>query len=130
MMGAEERADGATQAPRLLVLSDCTAVIMAVERARGAGGAWRLYRGHRATILERIMIRWERWLGSGGDLVLQWTPAHSGVFPNHYADVVAKAFLGRDASAPYDRPLARQATLVEYGVVAENGGVSWAAGQS
>ena len=74
------------------------------------------------------MIRWERWLGNGGDLVLQWTPAHSGVFPNHYADVVAKAFLDRAPSGGGGTLPMRHGSLVQYAVELSDSAVSWTAG--
>jgi len=55
--------------------------------------------------------------------------AHCGVFPNHYADVVAKAYLGRKVEGPYDGKLAREASLIAYGPQRRDGTVSWAGGQ-
>ena len=62
-------------------------------------------------------------------MVIQWTPSHCGVFPNHYVDVVAKAFLAREPSAPYSAPLPRQTWLAQYGVTLSDGTLSWAAGE-
>jgi DnaJ-domain-containing protein 1/ribonuclease HI len=123
-----QRPDGST-APRLLVLSDCTAVVISIDAALQMGSAYRLFKQHRAGLLERIALRAKAWRQQGGELVLQWTPAHRGVFPNHYADVVAKAFLERGVAAPYDQPLARRATPIAYGPTLADGSVSWAAGQ-
>ena len=128
MAGAEERTATPATSPRLLILSDCTAVLTAIERARSSGAAWRLHLGNRAARLESIMTRWERWLANGGELVLQWTPAHRGVFPNHYADVTAKAYLGRKTAGAFAELPRRQGTLIQYGVELQDGSVSWAAG--
>ena len=62
-------------------------------------------------------------------MVMHWTRAHDGVFPNHYADVITKAYIGRPPRAPYDAPLGRRTSMVQYGVAREAGGaVSWMAG--
>ena len=66
---------------------------------RGARGGWP-DTIHRQTLIERILLRRAAWLRAGGELVLQWTPAHCGVY------VVAKAFLARAPTAPI--PLPRQ----------------------
>ena len=93
MLRAEASPRG-TEAPRLLILSDCNPAIEAVQTAEQTGSAWHLYKHHRPALLERISLRAARWRRAGGDLVIQWVCAHCGVFPNHYADVVAKAVFG------------------------------------
>ena len=93
MRQAEERAAEGTS-PRLLVMSDCTSVMIEVDKAWAAGSAWNLYNHHRRVLLERISLRRKRWMEGdertkgGGVLIMLWTPAHRGVYPNHYADVV------------------------------------------
>ena len=62
-------------------------------------------------------------------MIFQWTPAHRGVYPNHYADVLAKAYLGREVRWPYDGQLQRQGSLIQYAVTLPNGDHSWAAGE-
>ena len=105
MRQAEERAAEGTS-PRLLVMSDCTSVMIEVDKAWAAGSAWNLYNHHRRVLLERISLRRKRWMEGdertkgGGVLIMLWTPAHRGVYPNHYADVVAKSFLGRELVPP------------------------------
>ena len=116
MRSAERRRSSDTRAPRLLVLSDCTAVIQALETGWAGGSAWLLHRQHRASLLEAILMRMARWRRNGGIMIIQWTPAHKGVFPNHYADVAAKAGVGREASGPYASHIGRQASLVQYKV--------------
>ena len=115
MDGAERRA-GDGGAPRLLIVSDCTAVLQEIDAAWSTGSAWRLRGHHRQTLLERISLRRARWARAGGEVIFQWTPAHRGVYPNHYADVLAKSYLGRDAGGIHDGGLGRQASLVQYGV--------------
>ena len=128
MLRAEASPRG-TEAPRLLILSDCNPAIEAVQTAEQTGSAWHLYKHHRPALLERISLRAARWRRAGGDLVIQWVCAHCGVFPNHYADVVAKAYLGRKVEDPYDGKLAREASLIAYGPQRRDGTVSWAGGQ-
>ena len=128
MLRAEASPRG-TEAPRLLILSDCNPGIEAVQTAEQTGSAWHLYKHHRPALLERISLRAARWRRAGGDLVIQWVCAHCGVFPNHYADVVAKAYLGRKVEDPYDGKLAREASLIAYGPQRRDGTVSWAGGQ-
>ena len=51
-----------------------------------------------------------------------------GVFPNHYAGVAAKAGVGRVLLGRYASQVGRQASLVQYGLLSDDGSVSWAAG--
>ena len=55
----------------------------------------------------------------------QWTPAHRGVFLNHYADVMAKAFIACEMHTALAQPLPRQASLAVYGTTLADGSVSW-----
>ena len=114
--------------PVLLILSDCTAVLQEVESAWRTGSAWLLRGQHRQSLLESISLRRARWVLGGGNVVFQWTPAHRGVYPNHYADVMAKAYLGREVAPPYDDSMQRQGTQVQYGVVLPDGNTGWMAG--
>ena len=99
--------------PRLLIVSDCTAVLQDIQKAWETGSAWHLRGHHRQALLERILLTRAHWLRKGGTLVFQWTPAHRGVFQSHYADVLTKACLARDSEQPYDRDLNRQGSLVQ-----------------
>ena len=92
------------------------------------GSAWLLRGQHRQSLLESISLRRARWVLGGGNVVFQWTPAHRGVYPNHYADVMAKAYLGREVAPPYDDSMQRQGTQVQYGVVLPDGNTGWMAG--
>ena len=113
-------------APRLLVLSDCLSVLMAIERAWRGGDAWRLARQHRQTMLEHVLLARADWTRRGGAIVFQWVPSHRGILPNSYADGVAKAYV-RGVPPPWLEELRRKASLVQYGV--SRGGVtSWVAG--
>ena len=99
-----------------------------MQTAWETGAAWRLRGQHRTALLERILIRRAKWRRAGGDVILQWTPAHKGVYPNHYADALAKAYVGRAVQWPYDGTLQRQASQVQYGLKRADGRVSWMAG--
>ena len=115
-MASAERGNLRRRAPRLLIISDCTAVLQEVQGAWDRASAWRLNGHHRQAILEQISLRRARWVRAGGEVVFQWTPAHVGVYPNHYADVLAKAYLGRDVAGAYAEGLHSRATLVQYGL--------------
>ena len=128
METAEREAEGGGP-PRLLIVSDCTAVMQSIQAAWDTGSAWHLRSHHRQALLERILLMRARWLRNGGTVIFQWTPAHRGVYPNHYADVLAKAYLGRELVHPFDGDMGRQASLVQYGRrLSSSGRVSWVVG--
>jgi ribonuclease HI len=81
---------------RLLIMSDCRAAIMAIEKA------WRTQRvkigGDRARMLEAI-CNVRRQLGH---CVICKVKAHVGVSPNEYADATAKAYLGASENETED----------------------------
>ena len=55
MESADKQWQAGGDPPRLLVLSDCTAVMQDLEAAWSHGSAWRLRGHHRQALLERIL---------------------------------------------------------------------------
>ena len=112
--GAEARSPDSREAPRLLVLSDCLSVLVAIERAWRQGSAWRLYTQYRSSTMESIMLRRRAWQQRQGAMVFLWIPSYAGIFPNAYADAVAKAYLGRPIPEDMRTAPASRAAVVGY----------------
>ena len=108
-------------APRMLVVSDCSSVVQAIESAWREGTAWLLHKRHRPSMLEEILLTRAKWMRDGGILVVLWVPSHRGVMPNSYADMVAKAYIGDAVHAEFVRPPVRLASLVQYSVLRSGG---------
>ena len=121
------KSDG-TSAPRLLIGSDCTAVLLAIEKGWRGGSGWRLGNQHRQVLLERILLRRAEWERRGGAVVFLWTPAHRGVYPNQYADTIAKAHVDRPTAPQYTMPIGRRGSMVQYETQQPDGSYSWMAG--
>ena len=131
MRGMEHRVKKGrqTRAPTLLVVSDCLGVLVAIEKAWRSGTAWGLHKGGRRSILENILLKRSDWAKRGGALVIIWTPSHSGVFMNGYADMGAKAYLGQEVrERTRDRPVV-ESTLIQYSVHMGDGTYSWMEGE-
>ena len=69
MAGERAVATQGLAAPRLLVISDCMAVLIAIEWAWWGGSAWRLAGHGRAAMLERMLLMRREWQQRGGTMV-------------------------------------------------------------
>ena len=87
---------------RVLILSDCQPALDQVEAAWREGGVPR--GGHKgcAAMLEEICEHRARL----GTVVLMYTPGHSGISPNEYADAIAKAHAWGDIDPDITRDVA------------------------
>ena len=94
-------------ARRVLILGDSLSVLLVIEQVWREGTYDALRSQHRRAMLEDITrLRLEL-----GGVVFLWVRGHGGVFPNAYADTVAKAFLDE---APDGESPTQRVSLVRY----------------
>ena len=93
----EPNEEGRTPTPielkerRTLIMSDCIPAMHQIENAWRLGHVEGMRRWDRGGMLEAINnIRTQL-----GEVVMLWTPSHTGISPNAYADNAAKTYLQR-----------------------------------
>ena len=97
----------AAKGRRVLVLVDSSSVLWVIEKVWRQGTYDALRAEHRRGMIEDIVrLRLEL-----GGVVFLWVRGHGGVFPNAYADTVAKAFLDEQ---PDGRVPRQRVSLIRY----------------
>ena len=82
MRAADARGRALGRAPRVLIMSDCSSVLSAIDRAWSGGSAWRLAKQHRQAMLESILLLMREFREHDGVAIFLWTPSHQPRSPS------------------------------------------------